>query len=947
MQPSDEDAGGRAAPGDMVDFRHGTFHGPVLGEWVQHTHFTAPQSAASWPCQVGTIPPQAACFQARAEPARATPALAGSWLADMHPTAVVSVVTGLGGVGKTQLAAHYARSLWQAGQLDVLVWITASSREAIMDGYTAAAADLIGADPGNLARAVAAFLAWLEPKEGQHPCRWLVVLDDVSDPADLDGLWPPPSLTGRVLVTTRRQDAALTTGCHHIPVGVFTPGESLAYLTHALPPGIPPEQLADLAADLGHLPLALSQAAAYLTDTATPAADYRRLLADRTTRLYEAAPDRLPHGQRTAVAATWALSIDRADRLRPHGLARPLLQLVAFLDANGIPETVLTSAPACMYLARHRSGITASDATNGRPGREMVSEWEVRLTLSALRRLSLIEHVPDTPQTPVRVHQLVQRAVRDTLTPASYAPTARIAADALLAAWPSIEHDAALGKALCANTSALITCAEDAVFQPDAHKVLHRMSRSLGEAGQAAAARDQLHRLATITASRLGPDHPETLGARRNLAYWRGEAGDAARAAAALADLLPDQVRVLGEDHPEIHGTRHDLARMRGIAGDEAGAAAAFTDLLADDVRVLGEAHPHTLGTRHNLAYWRGESGDTDGAAAALADLLPDQVRVLGEDHPQTLRTWRSLARMRGMAGDAAGAAAALADLLPEQVRVLGEDHPEILGTRHDLAYWRGAAGDAAEAVASFADLLADEVRLWGPDHPRALDTRRNLAAWQGRSGDAAGAAAVLADLLADEVRLLGADHPHTLTTRYNQARWRGLAGDVRGAAIACSRLLADEIRVLGGGHPHTLHTLRSLALWHGEAGDAAGAANDLTGVLPAFVRVLGEDHPAVLTTRYNLAHWHGVAGDAAEAAAALAALLDDQARVLGGSHSDTLATDRALVYWRMSAETLTLRGPRRLLVMLLRGLTARPDHRVRTVRTVNGHFVLALRHFP
>jgi hypothetical protein len=378
-----------------------------------------------------------------------------------------------------------------------------------------------------------------------------VVLDDVSDPADLDGRWPPASPTGRVLVTTRRQDAAVTIGRHQIPVGVFTPGESLAYLTHALPPTESADQLAALAEDLGHLPLALSQAAAYLTDTATTAADYRQLLASRTIALGDAAPDALPDGQRLAVAATWSLSIEHADRLRPPGLARPLLQLAAFLDANGIPDTVLASLPARTYLSLHRTNSALTGSGDGTPDREEAGERDVAVALSALRRLSLFQHTPATPHTAIRIHQLVQRAVRDTLTPSQHDQTARTCADALLAAWPDIDNDPVLAQALRANTIALTTSAEDALFLPDTHEVLYRAGRSLGEAGQVTAARHYFHRLADAAAARLGPDHTGTLAARNHLARWRGKAGDAAGAATALVDLLPDKVRVLRDDRPD------------------------------------------------------------------------------------------------------------------------------------------------------------------------------------------------------------------------------------------------------------------------------------------------------------------------------------------------------------------------------------------------------------
>ncbi|MFC0052935.1 NB-ARC domain-containing protein [Streptomyces actinomycinicus] len=296
-EPDESIAEAHGVGGDHVDFRGGTFHGTVIAKVV------AGRPPASWPHQVGAIPPSAVCFQNRAEAGRLTAFLArsGTVVITSQP-ARAGLGPGLSGVGKTQLAAHYARTAWQAGDLDVLVWITATTAQSITTGYAQAASELLGVDPADQ-RAATTFLAWLEPKAGQRPCRWLVVLDDVADPADLTGLWPPASPTGRTLVTTRRQDAALTTGRHRVPVGVFTPAESLAYLTTALPTHARTDgQLASLAEDLGHLPLALSQAAAYLTDSRTPIADYRQALADRTTALRDTlARDRRPAPTRSAL----------------------------------------------------------------------------------------------------------------------------------------------------------------------------------------------------------------------------------------------------------------------------------------------------------------------------------------------------------------------------------------------------------------------------------------------------------------------------------------------------------------------------------------------------------------------------------------------------------------------------------------------------------------------
>ncbi|WP_240970221.1 FxSxx-COOH system tetratricopeptide repeat protein [Actinacidiphila epipremni] len=783
--------------------------------WIEGdvTFHAAVRQPAELPQQVGVVPSRALSFQDRAEAERLRAAFEGGGRA-----VLCQVLTGMGGAGKTQLAADFAHRAWDEHQVEVLVWVTAVSRTAIVSAYAQAGEELCGADPSDPERAAQVFLAWLRAK--QH--RWLVVLDDVADPDDLRGLWPPAGPHGRILITTRRRDAALAREGHRlIEVGLFTRAEAVAYLTRALAihdREEREEQLAALASDLGRVPLALAQAAAYLIDSGEDTAAYRRLLTDRAATLADIAPDRLPDEQALPLAATWSLSLDRADALRPAGLARPMLQLAALLDPNGIPQGVLTSAPALAHLTAYRT--RAGHHPTGEPA--PVSVQHAVRALRALHRLSLVDHIPDTPHQAVRIHQLIQRTTRDTLTPHQHARLARIAADALTAAWPEIERDTALAQALRANTTALTIRAEHALYRPYPHPVLYRTGMSLGEAGQVTAARDLYQHLTDSTGSYLGPNHPATLAARSGLAQWRGEAGDTAGAATAYAELLQDQMRVLGPDHPDTLTTRSEVARWRGEAGDAVGAAVAFGELLPDMVRVLGADHSYTLTVRNNLAFWRGEAGDAAGAAAAFGELLQDQMRVLGADHRHTLRSRTNLARWRGEAGDAAGAATGYAELLPDMVRVLGPDHPGTLAARNNLAFWRGEAGDAAGAATAYAELLEDRLRVLGPDDPATLAARNDLAVWRGEAGNAAGAATAAAELLDDRLRVLGPDHPDTLTTRSEVARWRGEAGDAVGAAAAFGELLPDMVRVLGADHSYTLTVRNNLAFWRGGGGRCA-----------------------------------------------------------------------------------------------------------------------------
>lgn len=877
---------------------------PVPGRSV----FAGVRAPVSWPCRLGVVPGQAESFQRRGVAAALDEPVADG------PAVQCRVLAGTGGVGKTQLAAAYARVAWQAGTVDLLAWITAGSRDAVVAAYAQAGVEVAGADSGDPQQAVARFLTWLETTER----RWLVVLDDLSDPADLRGLWPPASARGRTLVTTRRRDAVLSgAGRRLVDVGLFTAGEAIAYLTADLAAHDQtdqPDQIEGLAADLGYLPLALAQAAAYLIDRDLDCASYRARLADRRRTLPDLVPDDsgLPDDHRTVLAATWSLSIEQAGRLRPAGLARPMLELASMLDPNGIPQSVLTSPPARAYLTRHRtSSAGTGNEVSGSGGASADAGWQVDAgdaadALHCLSRLSLAELDPAALYREVRVHNLIQRTARESLPDGRRGPLARAAADALMAAWPDIERDTDLAQALRSSAAALDRCAPDELWQPAAHEMIFREGTSLGEAGLVAEAMAYFRSAVDLAARLLGPDHPDTLRARHELGYWRGESGDFAGAADSQRELLADRLRVLGHDHPDTLGTRANLAFWRGHAGDPAGAAAATEAVIADMTRVLGPDHTSTLSARHNLADWQGKAGNPVGAAAAYAELLTDSLRALGPDHFDTLDTRRNLAYWRGQAGDPAGAAAALEQVAADYSRVLGPDHPDTMHARDDLAYWRGQAGDPAGAAVAYAELLADRLRVLGPDHPHTLTTRHNVAEWQGHAGDAAAAAAAFTELLTDQTRILGPEHPYTLTTRYHLASWQG---EARGAATAVETLeplTADRQRILGPAHPDTLATRHNLAYWRGSAGDAPAAVAELRQLLNDQVPVLGPDHPSTLEVRHNLAYWQAKTGDTAGATAAFRELLDDELRILGPDHPDVLEARQELAALRGQSGDVT-----------------------------------------
>jgi len=175
-------------------------------------------------------------------------------------------------------------------------------------------------------------------------------------------------------------------------------------------------------------------------------------------------------------------------------------------------------------------------------------------------------------------------------------------------------------------------------------RLLSIAGNNLRDMGQLDTSRPVLDRALAIAQAQLGPDHPDTLNARANLAWWLGEAGQPAHAAEQFRDLLADRLRVLGPDHPGTLTARGNLACWLGAAGQPDQAGGQFRDLVADCLRVLGPDHPYTLTARGNLADWLGAAGQPGQAAAQYRDLLTDCLRVLGPDHPYALTTRANLA---------------------------------------------------------------------------------------------------------------------------------------------------------------------------------------------------------------------------------------------------------------------------------------------------------------
>ncbi|MFF5900128.1 hypothetical protein ACFY8O_29945 [Streptomyces argenteolus] len=289
-----------------------------------------------------------------------------------------------------------------------------------------------------------------------------------------------------MLATTRLTDAALTgNGRKRVPVDVYTPDEAADYLRTRLTDDdaghLLDNTVQDLATALGHLPLALGHAAAYMLNQDLPCAQYLDRFNDTNRRLEHVLPNTADaDGYGRQIATTLLLSLDAAQRTDPVGLARPALQIAAHLDPAGHPHA-LWSAPAILAHLTEQRDLVPKAADNTP---EPVTSEEAEAVLRVLHRYALITSDRRQESRAVRVHALTARAVRETTPAETLRPLAQAAADALMHIWPDPDQPHPdLAATLRTNTDQLHQTTGNELWHQKGYKALYRAGKSLLEAG--------------------------------------------------------------------------------------------------------------------------------------------------------------------------------------------------------------------------------------------------------------------------------------------------------------------------------------------------------------------------------------------------------------------------------------------------------------------------------
>jgi len=567
-----------------------------------------------------------------------------------------SAITGLGGVGKTQLALEY--SYRHADDYQVIWWVRSEEPATLAADYAGLAARLNLPEKGSQDQriAVEAVRRWLE-QNGV----WLIVFDNAQDFKELEDFLPRAGF-GHVIITSRKQSWGGV--ARMLTVDMFTLAESVEFLQRRT--GQNDDDAAKaLAEALGNLPLALEQAGAYIQETGITFSAYLKLFQERQKELLSRGkPDAYPD----TVATTWDLSFQKAREEVP--ASADLLNLCAFLAPDDIPKSLLTDG------VEHLPETLASAVKD---------EMALNDAVAALKRYSLMNVADDS----LSVHRLVQTVARDRLSGKERERWAEAAVRLVNGAFPQKSQDVRTWEdcsVLLPHALAAAGHAEEIdAAQKETQHILNQAGLYLMGRAEFKEAETLFERALPIAKNVYGGDHSEVAAIINNLGGVLRALGDLAGARKSYERALEIGEKVYGPDHPTVARDVNNLGGVLRALGDLAGARKSYERALEIGEKVYGPDHPTVATMVNNLGAVLQDLGDLAGARKSYELALEIDEKVYGPDHPTVARDVNNLGGVLGDLGDLAGARKSYERAL-EICRIrLGEDHPTTKTVRENL----------------------------------------------------------------------------------------------------------------------------------------------------------------------------------------------------------------------------------------------------------------------
>lgn len=593
-------------------------------------------------------------------------------------------------------------------------------------------------------------------------------MKDEIAPALLDFL--PQSPNGSILITSRSRDVAFRlTGNYAdiIKVHPMDQAHALTLLGNKIEGSFEQDDAIALVEALDYMPLAISQAAAYISQRAPRATvskylqDLRKSDRDRAKLLDMDIGDSRRDGTASnSVIATWQISFEHIRQVRPS--ATRLLSLMSLFDRHNIPESLLNGR----YQEGYKGGHREDSDTN----------TDFDDDLNTLMTFSLVSI--DVDGHHFEMHRLVQFSTRNWL---------ELQGD--LEFWKQkyvwlMEDSYPIGtyenwkvcQKLFPHAQAAMACRPtDGVALNSWANLLYKTGWYASETGNYQVAEEMARGAWGAKETYLGAGHPETLHSVNSVGLELSNQGKYKEAEAMFRQTLEGYKKVLDPENKEIFTCTNNLGLAFFFQGKYEAAEAMYRQALEGYTKLLGPADPYTLTTLCNIGRVLTKQGKVDEAEVMHRRVLELRQEILGPEHPDTLNALADLGRVLANQGkDKVAEAEAISwRVLEAKRRVLGPDHPILLDSINDIGPILSQQGKFKEEEVIYRQALEKSTKVRGLEHPHTLIVLHNLASVLYDLKDHDQAFELMEKCAQLREKVLGSQHPYTIDSQEMLNTWR------------------------------------------------------------------------------------------------------------------------------------------------------------------------------
>ena len=631
-----------------------------------------------------------------------------------------TVIEGLGGVGKTQIALEAVYRVHKMDPECSVFWVPAVNSSMFEQAYREIGRklDVPGIDDST-ADVKSLVKAALE--EGSAG-RWLLVVDNLDDPELVSGKkgvggaidhaplaeYLPFSHQGSILITTRNHAVAvaLTQSVRGIiAVEEMNAADALQFLNTDLKE----EQTGDTASSqdllrfLCNLPLAIRQASAYITKNQITVAEYLGFCEssdkDMVDMLSKDFEDRYRYSEiQNPVATTWLISFRHI--LAQDPLAATYLRYMCFLAEKDIPQSLLPQDDK-IKMAEAIGTLKSYAFINERDGPNAYDMHRL-VRMSMLNWLAL-QGKRGEWQTKVFKGLEVRfpRPSRDNKN-----------------VWerylPHVQH--AIGVSGEAQDKIVLA------------RLYHRLGRCYYLLCKLSSAERIYKKSIIMLREALGEDNDETILNQMDLARVYDREGKFQEAIILHEKVLSVRERRLGTEHLLVAETLQDLAQLFENSQKYDDAERLRRRALQVRQKIFGERHARTLTAKSRLAACLVLRGKFEEADHIHRQALKDSLELLGEEHKSTLQCMKCLARSLRHQGKLSEAEILNRRALKVSQRIFGMEDPNTVDLMYALARILQEQNKHAEAGDILSQLVELSERVLGRDHVGTLQAQRFLA---------------------------------------------------------------------------------------------------------------------------------------------------------------------------------------------------------------------------